>query len=130
MAALEVEGKILKKFETQRVSEKFQKREFVIETEGQYPQPIKFDLTQDRCALLDNYQEGDRLKVSFDLRGREWNGKYFTDLSAWRLERAGGGTGDNNPIKTAAAPQGTQPPSYPQTPIEVSTAGKEDDLPF
>jgi hypothetical protein len=122
MADLIVEGKLLKKFETEQVSATFKKREFVIETEGQYPQPVKFDLTQDRCVILDNYQEGQRVKVSFNLRGREWNGKYFTDLNAWRLELAGGAT-------QPAATQGTQPPKQNDV-IEVEAVEEKDDLPF
>ena len=125
--ALEVEGKLLKKFETVQITATFKKREFVLETEGQYPQPVKFDLAQDRCVLLDNYQEGERIKVSFDLRGREWNGKYFTDLSAWRLERAGGGAPTGS-----ATPPSTSAPSSNITPMQTPPAGNadDDDLPF
>jgi hypothetical protein len=126
MAEITIEGKLLKKFETQQVSATFKKREFVIETEGQYPQPVKFDLTQDRCVLLDNYQEGQRVKVSFDLRGREWNGKYFTDLNAWRLELAGGAA--QPAAAKLAAPQ-TQPPKQNDV-IEVEAVEEQDDLPF
>jgi hypothetical protein len=127
MADLIVEGRLLKKFETEQVSATFKKREFVIETEGQYPQPVKFDLTQDRCVILDNYQEGQRVKVSFNLRGREWNGKYFTDLNAWRLELAGGAA--QPAAVKPASPQGTQPPKTHDV-IEVRTAEEKDDLPF
>jgi single-strand DNA-binding protein len=127
MADLTIEGKLLKKFETEQVSATFKKREFVIETEGQYPQPVKFGVTQDRCVLLDNYQEGQRVKVSFDLRGREWNGKYFVDLNAWRLELAGGPA---QPAATKpAAPQGTQAPKQNDV-IEVEAVEEQDDLPF
>ena len=80
---------------TQVISEKFSKREFVIETNDQYPQLIMFQLTQDKCNLLDGFGVGNKLEVSFNLRGREWTSpagevKYFNTLEAWRLERLDG----------------------------------------
>lgn len=86
--SFEVHGKLHKVFPSENKSGSFQAREFVIEVEsGQYTQLIKFQLTQDRCDLIDSYTEGEEIKVSFDLRGREWDGKYFTNLNAWRLSR-------------------------------------------
>jgi hypothetical protein len=81
--------------QTQVVSEKFSKREFVIETTDQYPQQVMFQLTQDKCNLLDAFKVGNQLEVSFNLRGREWTSpagevKYFNTLEAWRLERLDG----------------------------------------
>ena len=86
--SFEIQGKIHKVFPSENKSGNFQAREFVIEVEsGQYSQLIKFQLTQDRCDLIDAYSEGEEIKVSFDLRGREWDGKYFINLNAWRLNR-------------------------------------------
>jgi len=81
--------------ETQVISEKFSKREFVIETKDQYPQLVMFQLTQDKCDYLDVYQLGNQVEVSFNLRGREWTSpagevRYFNTLEAWRLERIDG----------------------------------------
>ncbi len=87
--SFEVEGTIHKKYDTESKSSSFQTREFVITTEGTYPQFVKFQLTQDKCGLIDPYQEGQKVKVFFDLRGREWQGKYFTNLNAWKIESAG-----------------------------------------
>ncbi len=84
--SFEIPGKLHKKFDTESKTETFQAREFVIQTEGQYPQFVKFQLTQDRCQLIDKYNDGDMINVHFDLRGREWNEKYFTNLNAWRIE--------------------------------------------
>lgn len=84
--ALEITGRLHKVFDTEQKTESFKAREFVIETQGEYPQFVKFQLTQDRCDLIENYKEGDGLKVHFDLRGREWQGKYFTNLNAWKIE--------------------------------------------
>ena len=86
--AFETEGILHKVFDTENKTATFQAREFVIKHDGNYPQFIKFQLTQDRCDLISNYKEGDMVKVSFDLRGREWNDKYFTNLNAWKVEAA------------------------------------------
>jgi len=81
--------------QTQVISEKFSKREFVIETTDQYPQQVMFQLTQDKCELLSAFKVGNQVEVSFNLRGREWTSpagevKYFNTLEAWRLERLDG----------------------------------------
>ena len=82
--ALDITGRLHKVFDTEQKTESFKAREFVIETQGEYPQFVKFQLTQDRCDLIENYKEGDGLKVHVDLRGREWQVKYFTNLNAHR----------------------------------------------
>ncbi len=87
MASFEITGKLFRKFETEQKTQSFSAREFVLEVnDSNYMQLIKFQLTQDRCGLLDPFDEGKEIKVYFDLRGREWNGKYFTNLNAWKLE--------------------------------------------
>ena len=123
--SFEVDGKLHKKYETENKTDSFQAREFVILVEsGNYPQYVKFQLVQDRCALLDPFEEGEEIKVHFDLRGREWQGKYFTNLNAWRLEKA----------SAAAAPE---PPAadssggfFPSADNEPSGGAADDDLPF
>lgn len=90
---METIGILKLKNETQKVSEKFSKREFVITTDSTtpYPQNVLFQVTGDKCALLDKFNEGDELTVQFNLRGREWNGpqgiKYFNTLEAYRIEK-------------------------------------------
>lgn len=85
--AFQVDGKLHKIFPTEQKSEKFRAREFVIEvSDGKYPQMVKFQLTQDKCETIDDHREGEQITVHFDLRGREWNDKYFTNLNAWRIE--------------------------------------------
>jgi len=123
--SFEIEGKVHKIFPTETKGESFQVRDFVIETtSGTYVQYIKFQLTQDRCALMDNYNETDMIKVHFDLRGREWNEKYFTNLNAWRIEAATGTT-----AAPASQPVGeTNFPSADDAPS--NTTADEDDLPF
>ena len=90
--SFEVEGKLHKVFDTVQVKDTFKKREFILEVEsGAYSQLIKFQLTQDRCGVLDGHAEGSEVKVFFDLRGRAWQGRdgntsYFTNLAAWKIE--------------------------------------------
>lgn len=125
--SFEVEGKLHKKFDTENKTDTFQAREFVIEIgEGNYPQFIKFQLTQDRCALVDNHEVGNQIKVYFDLRGREWNEKYFTNLNAWKIE--GGAQAAAVP-----APEGGQEAPFPTSEPVNSNADQSndlDDLPF
>ena len=123
--AFEVEGKLHRLFPTEQKSASFQTREFVLEIpDGNYPQLVKFQAVQDRCTMLDNYKEGERIKVSFDLRGREWNGKYLTNLNAWRIERAGAG----------GKSQGGAQENFPADPFpnytEAPPPANLDDLPF
>ncbi|MEM1119980.1 MAG: DUF3127 domain-containing protein [Bacteroidota bacterium] len=123
--SFEVVGKLHKKFDTESKSATFQAREFVIEVDGTYPQFVKFQLVQDRCNLVDNYNEGDSIRVHFDLRGREWQGRYFTNLNAWRIEAGA--------ESAAAAPPPAASGDFPtldDAPASTGTASTEDDLPF
>ena len=109
--ALELNGKLVKKFDEQKISDKFKKREFVIETsENKFTEQIKFELVQDRTDLIDPYQIGDDLKVTFNLKGREWQGKYFVNVQAWRIEKAGEGAGN----QAQGSPEGYPPPPPPE----------------
>ena len=121
----ELTAKLHKKFPTENKTDSFQAREFVLlDEKGMYPNYVKFQLTQDRCALLDNYEEGQEIKVYFDLRGREWNGKFFTNLNAWKIE-----------APAAAAPppapaSGGDDNMFPSADDEPSSVAADDDLPF
>lgn len=123
------EGKIEKIFDTEQKSASFQAREFVIEVaDGQYPQMVKFQLVQDKCNMVDDYNEGDQVEVEFDLRGREWNGKYFTNLQAWRISRAGesGGQGSQGGASNEAQAQSSAPKTAPA----AVSSDFDDDIPF
>ncbi len=131
---MEVVGTLKTKFETQKVSDRFQKREFVLTTEANtpYPQHVSFQVTQDKCSLLDSFGEGEELKVQFNLRGREWNGpqgiKYFNTLEAWRIERMqGGNTGAASQTNSASSNNSINSSSAP---VFTSNPGDNDDLPF
>lgn len=83
-------GRLIWKGELKQVSEKFTVLEFVIEVEGgQWSSFPKFQLTNDRCALIDQYTTGAMLKVEFDVQGRKWSkdgvDQYFNSLNAWRV---------------------------------------------
>lgn len=92
---MDITGRLKVKGSEQKVSDKFRKRDFVItDNSTQYPQHISFQLSQDRCNLLDDYVIGDEIKVHFNLRGREWSNpqgevKYFNQLEAWKLTGSG-----------------------------------------
>ncbi len=130
MASFETTGTLKVKMDTQVVSEKFSKREFVLTTDAgsNYPQHVTFQLTQDKCSLIDSFQQGDEMKVSFNVRGREWNGpngiRYFNTLEAWRIEKAQAGS--------SSAPSSSAPRQETYTaPTSSPAAGPvEDDLPF
>ena len=123
------EGKIEKIFDSETKGASFQVRQFVIEvSEGQYPQMVAFQLVQDKCTLIDDYSEGDMIEVDFDLRGREWNGKYFTNLQAWRIARAGEGGGQSGGSNEGQA-QSSSPKTATPAPAAVSN-DFDDDIPF
>ncbi len=89
---MEIKGKIKIISETVKISERFRKREFIVEyaSNPDYPQSLQFEMVQDRCELLDPFEVGQDVEVFFDLRGREWTNpqgevKYFNSLQAWKL---------------------------------------------
>lgn len=73
--------------EKERVSDKFIKREFVIKTEGTYPKDVCFQVVQDRVDIIDPYELGDVVAVHFNPESRNSNGRWFTNLTAWKIER-------------------------------------------
>lgn len=88
---MELTGTIKHVFNEQRISDTFKKREMVLTTDEQYPQPILIEFIQERGSLLDNFRAGNKVKVSVNLRGREWTNpqgqvKYFISLHGWKIE--------------------------------------------
>ena len=89
---MEVEGKIKVIGAQQQISASFVKRDLVVTTEDQYPQDIMIEFAQDKVDLIDPYKVGDNVKVSINLRGREWvnpqgETKYFNSIHGWRIEK-------------------------------------------
>jgi translation initiation factor IF-3 len=89
---MEVIGKIKVIGTTQEVNASFKKRELVVTTEEQYPQHILIEFAQDKCSVLDSYKLNENVKVSINLRGREWTNpegvvKYFNQIQGWRIDK-------------------------------------------
>lgn len=109
---MEIQGRIKTIFATEAVGANgFQKRDLVITTDGQYPQDIIIQFAQGNCALLDNLQVGQIVKVHFNLQGREWTSpqgevKYFNTVVGWKIEL----------IQTTNVAQQYQQPQYQQAP--------------
>ena len=119
---MEVLGRVKLINPVQQVSASFKKRELVVTTEEQYPQHILIEFTQDKTDLLNNYNVGEQVKVSINLRGREWvnpqgEAKYFNSIQGWKIEKVG---------SEAPAPAPTPQP-IPAVPM---TGEEHDDLPF
>ena len=125
---MEVQGKIKMIGETQTFGGNgFRKREVVVTTEEQYPQHIMVEFVQDKTDLLNTYQVGQNVKVSINLRGREWvnpqgETKYFNSIQGWRIENA-----------QDAPSAGGMPPAAPAQPFQPANdlnQDDHDDLPF
>ena len=88
--AYELTGTIKVIMDTQTFDSGFSKREFVVTTaDSKYPQDIKFEMIKDKGAVLDAFGEGQEVKVTFDVSGNEYNGKFYVNLQAWRIEAEG-----------------------------------------
>lgn len=86
---MELTGKIKVLGETQVVGSAgtFKKRTLVVSTDEQYVQHIPIDFVQDKCDILDKYKIGDSVKVFINIRGNEYNDKYYCSLNGWRIEK-------------------------------------------
>jgi hypothetical protein len=138
--SFEISGRLAEKFETQKVSDRFQKREFVLEIKSsgasgyEFVDFIKFQATQEKCSVLDAFNVDDLVKVSFNLRGRKWERdgqiSYFTNLEAWRIEKvqdeSAAGSSDSEPAQDSFS--GQDAPFPDQAPPEDDSG--VDDLPF
>ena len=114
--AYELSGKIKLIQNPQTFASGFTKREMVVIVEdGKYPQEINLEFVQDKVALLDKLQPGQSVTVSFDIRGREYNGRYFNNLQGWRVSV------DDEQGNNAPAPADDNPPPE---------AYLDDDVPF
>lgn len=83
----EISGKIKLIEDTQSFDSGFTKREFVVTTgDSKWPQDIKFEVVKDKCSLLDNFSAGQDVTVNFDIRGNEYNGRYYVNLNAWKIQ--------------------------------------------
>lgn len=101
-------GTIHRISDTVVVKDTFRKREFIVLIpDGQYPQHVKLQCSQDRCSLLDGLKPGDPIKVAFNVRGRLYTDKNgqetaFTNLEAWKIDRGASTVPERTPEQTAA----------------------------
>ena len=136
--ALELEGRIVRKLGVQSGTSArgaWSKQEFVFEyQEGNFPTQVCMNVWgEDKVRELDKYQVGDKVKISFNLSSREYNGRWYTDVRAWRIEPAGSAsqqTGYAQPSPGYGAPA-SEPMSAPMPSADdMSSPLSEDDLPF
>jgi hypothetical protein len=122
---MEVKGKVYEVSPTVQVTESLKKRELILEyiENPQYPEYLKFEAIQDRCALLDAVKVGDDVEVFFNLKGRPWTDKtgkksYFNSLQLWRVNALAAGAGS------------ATTPEYAAPSADISSSSEDDDLPF
>ncbi|SKB75549.1 DUF3127 domain-containing protein [Daejeonella lutea] len=121
---MDIKGKVHEISQVITVSDKFKKRELILEyaENPTYPEYVKFEAVQDKVNLFDNVKVGDQVELFFNLRGRPWTDKtgktsYFNTLSVWRL----------NPL--GAETSSSSAPEY-APPVDITSAPDDDDLPF
>lgn len=125
---MEVQGKVKMIGETQTFGNNgFRKREIVVTTEEQYPQDIMVEFVQDKTDLLNNYQVGQNVKISINLRGREWTSpqgelKYFNSIQGWRIEAL--------QSEASSPDMPPMPPADAFEPVSNINEDEHDDLPF
>lgn len=143
----QIEGKIHQVNDVQTFDSGFSKREFVVETIDQYPQMIKFELLKDKTNLTDSFNQGDSINVHFDIRGNEYQGKYYVNLVCWKVEQPQAANAGGPPPQQAyqqppqqqggyqqpapAQPaQNTPPPQNQPAPQQGGNFQDDDDIPF
>ena len=141
---MELEGRIARKLTVQTGTSArgaWSKQEFVLEyQEGNFPTQVCMNVWgDDKVRELDKYQVGDKVKISFNLSSREYNGRWYTDVRAWRIEPAGAqqsapSGGYAAPASSYGAPAGTQAAPMPSAPLptadDMSSPLDDSDLPF
>lgn len=129
---MELQGTVKKIFETQTFASGFQKRELILLTQEQYPQPISVEFLSDKISLLDNISEGEDVKIGINIRGREWTSpqgetKYFNSITGWRIEKLQRGNGFNEPTQAQPSASTTTAAVPDNNPFAEE---EDDDLPF
>ena len=128
---MELQGTIKKIFDIQTFASGFQKRELILLTQEQYPQPISIEFLSEKTSILDNYSEGDDVKIGINIRGREWTSpqgetKYFNSITGWRIEKVAS-TNFNEPTQATPAPAKAPQAAANENPFADE---EDDDLPF
>ena len=138
MTNLELEGRIVQKMAVQSGQSArgtWARQDFVVEyQDGSFPTSVCFSAWgQDKVQELDKYQVGDAVKVSFNVKGREYNGRWYNDLRVWRIAPAGAAPAPAAPTYAApAAPAYSAPaPTVEDMPSDFGAPqGAEEDFPF
>ena len=120
---IEVEGLVVAKKDEVVGAAGMRKVTLVVETQERYPQKLPVEFIKDSAGKADEYSEGDHVTISADLRGREWNDRYFVSINGWRIKGE-----DAMPAGVAAGSGGGAPDFSQDQPVSV--AEKTDDLPF
>ena len=124
----------------QQVSATFSKREFVIETQEQYPQTIQLELHGDRVDIIESFTEGQEIECHINLRGRSWTNpqgeeKYFNTILCWKIQVPNSQSAPFPPQQQSQRSESTAPiiPPVNEQQFQPSSTGKEeedDNLPF
>ncbi len=117
---MEITATLIEKNDTQHITDKFSKREFVVEyaENPQYPEFLKFEVVQDNCDLLDNIAAGQNVTIHFNLKGRKWVDKksgeikYFNSLQAWKIA-TNNQVNQDTQMTTATSVQGDEEDGLP-----------------
>lgn len=131
---MEITGKITHALEVRsgtssRTGNEWKSQSFVIETHDQYPRRCVFDVFGEDRLRDFNIQVGEELTVSFDIDAREYNGRWFNSVRAWKVDRTPPGMPYGAPAAPATAPSEATP-TYPTAPAPAPEEGGADDLPF
>jgi single-strand DNA-binding protein len=139
--SLELTGTLVKFYETKSFPSGFSIQEFVVRTDERYPQEILVQAAKEKIDVLKNFKENDVVKVKFNLRGREYNGRHFVSLDMWAMDiAAAGNTTASNPSSftefigksevTQNSPIEDNNFEQPKMKPQESDLVNEDDLPF
>ena len=136
--AMELEGRIARKLSVQTGTSArgaWSKQEFVLEyQEGNFPTQVCMNVWgEDKVRELDKYQVGDKVKISFNLSSREYNGRWYTDVRAWRIEPTGApaAQAQSQTYQAGVYDSSSPAPSAPMpTADDLSSPLSDDDLPF
>lgn len=135
---MDISGKIIQALEprggvSQRTGNHWKSQEFVIETHEQYPKHCVFRVFGEDRLRDFNIQVGEELTVSFDIDAHEYQGRWFNDVSAWRVQRGAvpaAAPAQPAPVATTASVAAPAMPVAPTAPVPTSEQGTTDDLPF
>jgi len=125
---MEITGKLIEKLPQQTGQGKngaWVKQEFILETPDQYPRRVCIALWGERARDIESIQLGESLKASINVESREFNGKWYTDVKAWRIEKVGG-TQPQTQVDTPPMPNPDDAPPF----IPDEAEDGSDDLPF